>query len=91
MASNICDLANLNIATKWDSDGDPIAFRQMGSNDIKRAANNASSIANFLKLIVGDGGVLKFGDDTINVVGLGDVEIANKSVKKFRRLKRISK
>ena len=91
MASNICDIANLNIATKWNSDGDPIGFRTMNSNDLKRASENASSIANFMKLIVGDGGVLKFDGEDVPVVGLGNLEITKGSVKKFRRLKRISK
>ena len=52
MASNISDLANLNIATKWNKDGDPIEFRTMTADDFKLASSRAVEIATMMVEIV---------------------------------------
>ena len=38
------DVANLKVATAWDSNGNPRAFRQLDSKDFKAAASNTKEI-----------------------------------------------
>lgn len=40
----VADVSNLKVATKWDSEGNPIAFEQLNYDDFKSAAENTKEI-----------------------------------------------
>lgn len=48
IGKSVGEISNLNVATEWDSDGNPIAFRQLDSGDFKKAASNIKEIITVL-------------------------------------------
>ena len=40
----VADISNLKVATSWDSDGNPISFRQLDKGDFEKAAVNTKEI-----------------------------------------------
>lgn len=42
------DVSNLKVATDWDSDGNPISYKQLETQDFKNAADNTKEIVNTL-------------------------------------------
>ena len=44
----VADISNLIVGTKWDSDGNPIEFRQLNETDFVNAANNIQKIVTTL-------------------------------------------
>ena len=44
----VADISNLTVATAWDSEGNPTAYRQLNESDFQKAADNTKTIISVL-------------------------------------------
>lgn len=89
MAETLNNLASLRIATKWNSNGKPVEFRELSSKDFKYASTTAEALLRyFSKLLTPGKHSFSFmgGSVAFDGIDLNGVDISKSNKKNIKRI-----
>lgn len=92
IAETLQNLANLRIATAFNSEGKPIKFRNMKAKDFATAGENASGIVKILASLFTDNGFEgKILGENVIVKGITETDLNKITGKAKRKMRKLSK